>query len=104
MDERTLTRIEAQLAELWQRNLPLLRTRLDLLDRTAASSAAGTLTQTDRDEARETAHKLAGSLGTFGYPQGTDYARQIELLLTTPTQPDLTLLTTQLRESLFPTK
>ncbi|MFW6359472.1 MAG: response regulator, partial [Chroococcales cyanobacterium] len=34
-----------------------------------------------REQATQNAHKLAGSLGTFGYPSGSQFARQIEQLL-----------------------
>jgi len=36
----------------------------------------------------ETAHKLAGSLGMFGYPEGTDFARRIEHQLENDTPVD----------------
>lgn len=34
-----------------------------------------------RRGAMDTAHKLAGSLGMFGYPRGTELAREIEQML-----------------------
>ncbi|MBF1999885.1 MAG: PAS domain-containing protein [Synechococcales cyanobacterium M58_A2018_015] len=34
-----------------------------------------------RQQAQQEAHKLAGSLGIFGYPQGSDWARELEQLL-----------------------
>src|ERR1700733_7493632 len=78
-------KIEALLTDLWQRQLPLLQERLDLLDRTAAEASAGVLSQASRDEALTVSHKLAGSLGMFGYQQGTDTARAMELILKAPT-------------------
>ena len=65
-------KIEALLAELWQRHLPALRERLDLLDRTAAEASSGSLAEASRVEAHSIAHKLAGNLGMFGHRQGTD--------------------------------
>jgi chemotaxis protein histidine kinase CheA len=106
MDRTASLRIEAHLAELWQRNLPVLHSRLDLLDRAASASANASLTQNDLEAARDIAHKLAGSLGTFGYQQGTDIARKLELLLLEipPPSPDrFTPLTVALRKSIFPT-
>ncbi|HEY9291200.1 MAG TPA: Hpt domain-containing protein [Microlunatus sp.] len=38
------------------------------------------LTATDRAEAKEVAHQLAGSAGTFGYQAATELAREIEKL------------------------
>jgi len=92
------------LASLWLRNRPLIEERLDTLDRAASSAASGTLVEELREEAADTAHKLAGSLGMYGYDHGTRIARQLELLLDYPT-PDPTqikTLTTQLRQTLFP--
>jgi HPt (histidine-containing phosphotransfer) domain-containing protein len=98
-------KIEALLADLWQRQLPLLQERLDLIDRTAAEAATGTLSEESRTEALSIAHKLSGSLGMFGHHQGTDTARAIEQILNKPT-PDtlghLNSLATRLREILQP--
>ncbi len=63
--------IDNLLADLWQKNLPTLRERLDLLDRIASTAASGTLAEATRLEALTIAHKLSGSLGMFGYQQGT---------------------------------
>jgi HPt (histidine-containing phosphotransfer) domain-containing protein len=77
------------LASLWERNLPVLRERLAQLERTTLAAKAGTLTTQLRTEAADTAHKLAGSLGMFGYPEGTEFARRLELHLEeqTPIEP-----------------
>ena len=69
------------LATVWQRNLPLLRSRLASLDATAQLAEAGLLTVARRQEASNIAHKLAGSLGMFGYLRGTEIARELEILL-----------------------
>lgn len=71
------------LALLWERGLPRLHDRLAVLDRAAVAATAGTLPRDVREQAAATAHKLAGSLGMFGYPEGTGFAREIELLLET---------------------
>ena len=73
------------LAGLWDKNLPTLRERLALLDAAVNAAAAGTLTAEQRKEAASTAHKLAGSLGMFGYPRGTDLARALEQSFETET-------------------
>ena len=85
--------IEEVLASLWKKNLPILRERLDLLDRTASLAASGTLPEEPRIEAYSIAHKLTGSLGMFGYQQGTEIARKIEQILKAPTPKQLTTLT-----------
>ena len=94
---------EQMLTALWQRGLPRLHSRLDLLDRAAASAVAGTLARDVREQAAETAHKLAGSLGMFGYTQGTGLAREIEVLLEAAGEVDtiqLRALTAALRKTL----
>jgi HPt (histidine-containing phosphotransfer) domain-containing protein len=69
------------LASLWERSLPVLKDRIAQLDRTVLAARAGTLTPQLRKEAATTAHKLAGSLGMFGYPEGTRFARRLEVHL-----------------------
>lgn len=66
------------LAGLWEKNLPVLRERLALLEAAVHAAQAGTLTPEQGHEAASTAHKLAGSLGMFGYPKGTELARVLE--------------------------
>jgi HPt (histidine-containing phosphotransfer) domain-containing protein len=101
------TKIDTLLATLWERNLPTLRERLDVLDRAAAAAASGRLTEASRAEAHGIAHKLSGSLGMFGYHRGTEIARQIEAILDTPapdTLPRLGALVTALHDTLFPSR
>ncbi len=88
------------LAHLWQKNLPLMRDRLALLDRAAASPADPGL----REEAIGIAHRLAGSLGMFGFPTGTELARALEQGLEAGTLPaaEQLRLTSALRTTLFP--
>lgn len=69
------------LARLWARHLPEIENRLLLLESAAQALIAGTLAGDQREAAYQAAHKLAGVLGTFGLPRGTDLARQIELEL-----------------------
>jgi HPt (histidine-containing phosphotransfer) domain-containing protein len=97
------SKISALLSDLWQRNLPILRERLDILDRTALTASSGELPEVSRTEALDIAHRLAGSLGMFGYHQGTETARKIEEVLKAPTPASLvglTPLTRDLHQSL----
>jgi HPt (histidine-containing phosphotransfer) domain-containing protein len=71
------------LASLWERNLPMLRDRCAQLELAVAAARSGTLSQQQREETIATAHKLAGSLGMFGYQEGTECARRIEQQLET---------------------
>jgi len=93
------------LAALWVRNRPLVEQRLALIDRAAALAAADALTAELREEAGGAAHKLAGSLGMYGYDEGTHIARQIEVMLLGVAVPDaarLGALVAELRRAVFP--
>lgn len=66
---------------VWQRNLPLVRQRLQALRSAADQSQLAPLSAPVRLEATEIAHKLAGSLGMFGYLEGSDISKHLETLL-----------------------
>lgn len=86
------------LAVLWERNRPLVDERLGQLESAInALVATGELAPEIQVDAANVAHKLAGTLGMFGYPRGTDLARLIEevLELTDPLTPEEAL---QMRE------
>ena len=87
---------------LWERNQDQIQNRLQLLDSAAAANRDGDMGEELRSEAREIAHKLAGSLGMFGFPAGSEIARQLELLFERgdPEPEQLLQLTAQLRGSL----
>jgi HPt (histidine-containing phosphotransfer) domain-containing protein len=86
------------LAALWQKNQPLMLERLALLDRAAANP-----TPELRAEAIAVAHKLAGTLGMIGFPEGTTLAREIEMSLEGEGG-DIAPLAAKLRAMLFPAK
>ena len=92
------------LAAVWQRNRALVEERLALLDRAAAAAAAGALGHDLREEACRAAHKLAGSLGMYGYDEGTRIARKMEVLLgdAAPDAARLSGLVVELRRAVFP--
>ena len=81
-------RTAALLANLWERNLPMLHDRLATLDRASHGLLNGTLGDGSREEAAATAHKLAGSLGMFGHHDATGIAREIEQMLDVKEEPD----------------
>ncbi len=87
---------------IWLRNRPLVEERLALLDR--VGSVAAPLSDELRAEASGVAHKLAGSLGMYGYEEGTRIARQIEALLgdVAPDVARLSALVKELRRAVFP--
>ncbi len=69
------------LLALWQKSLPLFRTRVTTIEAALTALERGDCSPQLRQEAVDEAHRLAGTLGTFGYPQGTDAARFIEQTL-----------------------
>ena len=90
------------LTRVWRQSLPLFRERVAYLESAALRAHAGILTGGDRTEAFNIAHKLAGALGMFGYPHGTEISQQLELLLSGDNPldpPTLTRLTAELRAS-----
>ncbi len=72
---------DALLAKLWQKFRPGAFERLALVDDAAAGLLRGDLTAHDRREAERAAHKLAGSVGTYGLLEGSQIARRIERML-----------------------
>jgi HPt (histidine-containing phosphotransfer) domain-containing protein len=71
----------AAMARLWTKFLPEIEQRVAVLDDAARALEAGTLSEEQRAAAHAAAHKLAGSLGTFGMQRGTELARLAEDLL-----------------------
>jgi len=71
--------LAAAIERLWVQFLPQMHERVDTLATAAGSVAAG---------AQAAAHKLAGSLGTFGLTRGTELAHELELAYARPDCPD----------------
>jgi hypothetical protein len=63
---------------MWAKFLPDIRERVNVLDMAAEAAAAGTLTEELRAAGQSAAHKLAGTLGTFGLGPGSELAREME--------------------------
>jgi HPt (histidine-containing phosphotransfer) domain-containing protein len=101
--ETAFDEIDDLLLRLWQKNLPTIRQRLDRLDQLGSAAASGKLEEPTRVEALRIAHNLAGSLGMYGYQQGTEVASKMERILKSPTPETLSTLGTlaaELRKSL----
>ncbi|XHX77371.1 MAG: response regulator [Stenomitos frigidus ULC029] len=73
--------IQAAVAKIWQRAQGKALDRITVLEQAAQALQANQLDNTLHEQARQEAHKLAGSLGTFGADEGSQLARQIETLL-----------------------
>jgi HPt (histidine-containing phosphotransfer) domain-containing protein len=72
--------LTAALNQLWTRFLPEMYERVAMLETAAQACVAGEITSGQREAARAAAHKLAGTLGTFGLAQGSELAREFEQL------------------------
>ena len=89
--------IASVMQDLWEQFKDSFTDQMAVLEQVVQASLAGTLTPELRQEARLTVHKLVGSLGVYGFTQGSVLAGQIESLL----HPDIQLDTVeqqQLRE------
>lgn len=71
---------QAAIAELWESFKGPILERLTLLEDAIAALEQGRLSEDIRSEGQRAAHKLVGSLGMFGYPQGSEIARLMEIL------------------------
>lgn len=77
------TRIDTSpmLAAIWNRYYDQMSDRVETIKLAIESLASGELSDTVRRQAWQSAHTLAGSLGTFGLPIGSQLAKQIESIL-----------------------
>ncbi len=82
------------LTAIWDRYYVQTIERVENIDRAIDSLKAGSLSVEHRSQACQSAHSLAGALGTFGLPLGSHAAKKIELLLAT----NLDLTPAQIRQ------
>ena len=80
-DEGRRERMAAAAAAAWIESRPRIMARVAVLQAAAAALQAGRLEIEMRRDAGAEAHKLAGSLGMFGFPDGSVLAHEIEQLL-----------------------
>ncbi len=80
----------AVMAGLWEQFKDTFAEQVNGLEQAAIALTYSQLTADQQQHARQDAHKLAGSLGTFGYHQASAIARTIELMIEpdTPLQPN----------------
>ncbi len=96
---------QAVLAEVWERFKEKIGNRVTVLEQAVLALRAGILDDELRQLATQDAHKLIGSLGTFGFANGSTLARKIESILEQPKVgreaiPELEKLVQHLREEL----
>ncbi|WP_413167193.1 response regulator [Capilliphycus salinus ALCB114379] len=76
--EGTSVSAKVDLADSWERFKTLILNRINTLEQTITSAQTPTLTPQLCQDAELQAHKLAGSLGMFGFKSGYRLAQQIE--------------------------
>lgn len=72
--------VSAALDQLWLKFRPQIEERAAVLTMAAAALAHGDVSPDLREQAQSAAHKLAGSLGTFGLIAAGELAREAEIL------------------------
>ena len=89
------------ISALWERSRHTVAERAALLKAAGEQLAESRLDAATQLSAVDSAHKLAGVLGTFGLPRGTDLAREAEVLFgqsTPPSKPEIERLQVLLAE------
>ncbi|MBD2186495.1 response regulator [Planktothrix sp. FACHB-1355] len=74
-------KVQAIMQQVWGKFKQSLGSHIVLFDRAIAQISTGNLDRELRVSAQLEAHRLIGSLGSFGFPKGSEVARQIEQLL-----------------------
>ena len=77
----------ADLVNLWEQYKDAMSDRLVILENTAITLTANNFNPELKKSAKLAAHKLAGSLGSLGFDDGSKLAREIETLLALETFP-----------------
>lgn len=72
------------MAETWTRARPSIEDQLSSIESALDALLKDGLEEEERASAERAAHKLAGSVGTFGFPKGSELARKLEAGLTAP--------------------
>lgn len=70
------------LAAIWELSRPVLEEEVTIVERAVVAGIESRLTIAAQLDAGRAAHKLAGSLGTFGFHDASRLARELELALT----------------------
>jgi HPt (histidine-containing phosphotransfer) domain-containing protein len=69
--------VEDVVAALWAKNRPTMLERVEVL-RATFTALADDAADVDLGAARDAAHKLAGSLGMYGFPRSSELAMRVE--------------------------
>ena len=91
-------------SKVWEKYRDKIFEQVTVLETTAQAITAGQLTLSQQQQAKQEAHKLAGSLGIFGFMAGSQLAKELEELLqsqmTTAQGQQVTKRVNQLRQLL----
>lgn len=71
----------ATTSKVWEKYRDKIFEQVTVLETAAQALTAGQLTRSQQQQAKQEAHKLAGSLGIFGFMAGSQLARELEELL-----------------------
>ena len=77
-ENRPEDQVLALVSQIWHKSKEKIVARIDTLEQATIELLDGRLETDLRREAEREAHKLAGSLTTFGFPEGSRLARDIE--------------------------
>ena len=75
------------LAGLWEQSRKTIAAHVETLQQARELAQKNQLDEAGRSRAIDSAHKLAGVLGTFGLPRGTELARVAEKAFREPVGP-----------------
>jgi len=98
--------IQQVLLRVWKKRKPLTLERISTIEQAGLALQAGTLTAAALSQALVEAHRLTGSLGTFGFGKATEICRGLEGILKDGSAPaasrvqQMTFLIEQLRSEL----
>jgi DNA-binding response OmpR family regulator len=83
--------VATAVARAWEQHQGAMHERIAVLEDTAKALSNNQLTYDLQQEGRMNAHKLVGSLGSFGFPEGSRLARELERILQmeAPLQPQI---------------
>jgi len=84
-DEQTALLIR----EIWEQERDGVLSGVGVLEEAIAAALDDALDDELRQRARREAHKLAGSIGTFGFWKASENARELELTFERPAEPAL---------------
>ena len=83
------TEASSAIAAVWEQYKAQILGRIEVLEQAVSRLSAGQLTDEWRRQARQAVHSLVGTLGTFGFAEGSRLARELECQWrqTTPLEP-----------------